>query len=114
MNTTNRSRVIRLAEAQLGIPGPAGEHAVLVLQHGTLDVKLSFPECPNQQTPHEQDEVYAEVSYFTTVSGIHSSQATFSSWLREPSIGSRTLPRTSPCGGYSTARAAARFQHRVW
>jgi mannose-6-phosphate isomerase-like protein (cupin superfamily) len=61
MNTTNRSRVIRLAEAQLGIPGPAGEHAVLVLQHGTLDVKLSFPECPNQQTQHEQNEVYVVI-----------------------------------------------------
>jgi hypothetical protein len=33
MNTTNRSRVIRLAETQLGIPGPAGEHAVLVPWH---------------------------------------------------------------------------------
>jgi hypothetical protein len=112
MNTTNRSRVIRLAEAQLGIPGPAGEHAALVLQHGTLDVKLSFPECPNQQTRTNKTtstlSSAAEVSYFTTVSGIHSSQATFCSWLREPSIVSRTLPRTSACGGYSTAHAAAR------
>jgi len=58
MKTTDRSGVIRLEEAQLGIPGPAGEHAVLVLQRGTLDVKLSFPERPNRQTPHEQDEVY--------------------------------------------------------
>src|SRR5437879_2320884 len=58
MHTTDRSRVIHLAEAQLGIPGPAGEHAVVVLQHGSLDVKLSFPERPNRQTPHEQDEVY--------------------------------------------------------
>ena len=58
MNTTDRSRVIPLAKAQLGIPGAAGEHSVVVLQHGTLDVKLSFPERPNQQTPHAQDEVY--------------------------------------------------------
>jgi mannose-6-phosphate isomerase-like protein (cupin superfamily) len=29
-----------------------------LLQHGSLDVKLSCPVAPNQQTPHEQDEVY--------------------------------------------------------
>jgi mannose-6-phosphate isomerase-like protein (cupin superfamily) len=61
MKTTDRSRVIRLTEARSRIPGPAGEHAVLVLQHGTLDVKLSFPERPNQQTPHAQDEVYVVI-----------------------------------------------------
>jgi mannose-6-phosphate isomerase-like protein (cupin superfamily) len=55
---TDRSRVIHLAEADARIPGPAGENAVLVLQHGTLDVKLSHPLRPNVQTPHEQDEVY--------------------------------------------------------
>lgn len=58
MNTTDRSRVIPLAKAQLGIPGAAGEHSVGVLHHGTLDVKLSFPERPNQQTPDAQDAVY--------------------------------------------------------
>ena len=61
MSTTDRSDVIRLAAARLGIPGPAGEHAVVVLQHGTLDVKLSFPQRPNRQTPHEQDEVYVVI-----------------------------------------------------
>ena len=58
MSKIDRSRVIHLAEARRGIPGPAGEHAVLVLQHGTLDVKLSHPVRPNEQTPHEQDEAY--------------------------------------------------------
>jgi mannose-6-phosphate isomerase-like protein (cupin superfamily) len=58
MNTTDRSCVIRLSEAQVRIPGPAGERSVLVLQHGTLDVKLSLPVPPNQQTPHAQDEIY--------------------------------------------------------
>jgi mannose-6-phosphate isomerase-like protein (cupin superfamily) len=53
--------VIRLADAESGIPGPAGEHAVVVLQHGTLDVKLSFPENPNRQTPHAQDEIYVVI-----------------------------------------------------
>lgn len=58
MNTTDRSGVIRLAEVQTSIPDPAGERSVLVLQRGTLDVKLSLPVPPNQQTPHAQDEIY--------------------------------------------------------
>lgn len=53
-----RSRVIHLAEAQKGIPGPAGEHSVSLLRRGTVHIKLSLPVVPNQQTPHEQDEVY--------------------------------------------------------
>lgn len=59
MSKPDRSRVIHLAEAQAGIPGPAGEHSVSFLQHGTLNVKLSLslPVPPNQQTPHAQDEV---------------------------------------------------------
>lgn len=56
------SQVIRLADARAGIPGPAGENAVLVLQRGTLDVKLSRPLRPNVQTPHEQDELYVVVA----------------------------------------------------
>src|SRR6266511_2583553 len=58
MTNSDRSRVFRLAEAQSGIPGPAGEHSVSVLQRGTLNVKLSLPVRPNRQTPHEQDEIY--------------------------------------------------------
>jgi len=58
MSKPDRSCVIRLAQAQARIPGPAGEHSVSVLQRGTLDVKLSLPTPPNQQTPHAQDEVY--------------------------------------------------------
>lgn len=61
MGTTDRSRVIRLAEAQAGIPGPAGEHAVSFFQRGTLKVMLSlgrFAPLPRPTTPHAQDEVY--------------------------------------------------------
>jgi mannose-6-phosphate isomerase-like protein (cupin superfamily) len=58
MRNSDRSGVIRLAEARAGIPGPAGEHSVSLMQRGTLNLKLSFPVRPNQQTPHEQDEVY--------------------------------------------------------
>ena len=61
MISTDRSGVIRFAEAQTAIPGPAGERATLVLKRGTLDVKLSLPVPPNQQTPHEQDEIYAVI-----------------------------------------------------
>ena len=53
--------MIRLAEARTRIPGPAGEHSVSLLRHGTLHVKLSLPVRPNVQTPHEQDEVYVIV-----------------------------------------------------
>src|SRR5713226_6028802 len=63
MSKLDRSRVIRLAEAQAGIPGPAGEHSVSLLHRGTLDVKLALspPVPPNQQTPHAQDEVYVVI-----------------------------------------------------
>jgi len=61
MSKADRSCVIRLARAQARIPGPAGEHSVSVLQRGTLDVKLSLPTPPNQQTPHAQDEVYVVI-----------------------------------------------------
>src|SRR5262249_58851308 len=61
MGTTNRSGVICLAEAQAGIPGPAGEHAVSLLQRGTLKAMRSlgrFAPLPRPTTPHAQDEVY--------------------------------------------------------
>jgi mannose-6-phosphate isomerase-like protein (cupin superfamily) len=58
MSKPDCSRVIRLAEAQGGIPGPAGEHAVVVFRRGPLDVALSLPLRPSQQTPHLQDEIY--------------------------------------------------------
>jgi mannose-6-phosphate isomerase-like protein (cupin superfamily) len=58
MRAPDRSRVIRLTEAQARIPGPAGERAVMVLRRGPLDVALSLPLRPSQQTPHAQDEIY--------------------------------------------------------
>lgn len=58
MSKPQRSRVIRLAEAQAGIPGPAGEHAVVAFRRGPLDVALSLPLHARQQTPHVQDEIY--------------------------------------------------------
>jgi mannose-6-phosphate isomerase-like protein (cupin superfamily) len=61
MDTTERSGVIRFVEAESRIPGLAGERAILVLQRGTLDIKLAIPIPPNQQTPHEQDELYVVI-----------------------------------------------------
>ena len=58
MKTTDHSGVIHLAEGQARTPGPAGEHAVTLLQRGTLDVALSIPKRLIQQSPHEQDEIY--------------------------------------------------------
>jgi mannose-6-phosphate isomerase-like protein (cupin superfamily) len=63
MSKLDRSRVIRLSAARAGVPGPAGEHSLSLLQRGTLDVKLALspPVAPTQQTPHTQDEVYVVV-----------------------------------------------------
>ena len=58
MSKPDPGGVIHLVEAQTKIPGPAGEHAISVLQRGTLNVKLSLPVFPNDQTPHVQDEIY--------------------------------------------------------
>ena len=62
MTNRNRSCVLHLADARARIPGPTGEHSVSVLQRGTLNLKLSLPVRPNQQAPHEQDEIYVIVS----------------------------------------------------
>lgn len=61
MNQPIRSRVLRLAEAQAVIAGPATERSVVVLQRGSLDIKFGTPARPNEQTPHEQDELYIVV-----------------------------------------------------
>jgi mannose-6-phosphate isomerase-like protein (cupin superfamily) len=58
MSKPDRSRVLRLRDAEARIPGPAGEHAVMVLRRGSVDLALSLPLRPSQQTPHAQDEVY--------------------------------------------------------
>jgi len=58
MASHDRSRIIHLADALARLPTPAGEHALSLFAHGTLNVKLSRPAPPNQQTPHEQDELY--------------------------------------------------------
>ncbi|MCW3847686.1 cupin domain-containing protein [Sphingomonas sp. LB-2] len=61
MDPNARSGVIRLADAEARIPTPEGERSALVLRRGTLDIRLSIPLPPNEQTPHEQDEIYAVI-----------------------------------------------------
>ena len=56
MSKPDRSRVIRFAEAQAGIP--AGERSARVWQRGTLDVAFALPVPPKEQAPHTQDEIY--------------------------------------------------------
>ena len=56
-----RSGVIPLAAAKGLIPGPAGEHFGTALTRGSLRLLLSLPVSPNQQRPHEQDELYFAV-----------------------------------------------------
>jgi mannose-6-phosphate isomerase-like protein (cupin superfamily) len=61
MKATDTGRVISLDEAKARIPGENGERAALAFQRGTLDITLSLPIPPNQQTPHLQDELYVVI-----------------------------------------------------
>jgi mannose-6-phosphate isomerase-like protein (cupin superfamily) len=58
MSKPDPTRVIHFVEADAAIPGPRGERAMSLLRRGSLEVKLSRPLPPNQQAPHEQDELY--------------------------------------------------------
>lgn len=61
MTGRERSGVIRLSEAKGRIPSAESDHAVTLMQRGTLKVKLSLPRPPNAQNPHSQDELYIVV-----------------------------------------------------
>jgi mannose-6-phosphate isomerase-like protein (cupin superfamily) len=61
MGGIDRSGVIRLSESRARIPSAESDHAVTLLDRGTLKVKLSLPVDPNIQTPHSQDELYIVV-----------------------------------------------------
>jgi mannose-6-phosphate isomerase-like protein (cupin superfamily) len=61
MDKRSRSGVLRLTDAQARIPSPESDHAVSLLERGTLKVKLSIPLHPSLQTPHTQDELYVVV-----------------------------------------------------
>ena len=58
MTTTNSCKKFALDEALGRLPGPQGEDAVEVFEHGSLVVKLYTPSGRDAQTPHSRDEVY--------------------------------------------------------
>src|SRR5437870_4070750 len=106
MSKADRSRVVRLAEAQVGIPGPDGEHSVSFLQRGTLNVKLSLPVPPtNRRRTHRTRSTLSSRRGVLLHDGERDTfrvrRPSFRG-CRKPSIVSRTLPRTSLCGFSST------------
>jgi mannose-6-phosphate isomerase-like protein (cupin superfamily) len=57
-NLDRRSGVIPFVEAQKRIPSAESDHAVTLLERGTVKIKLSLPVRPTVQTPHTKDELY--------------------------------------------------------
>jgi mannose-6-phosphate isomerase-like protein (cupin superfamily) len=58
MSQPIRSCVTHVAEAQAGITGSPNGRSVRLLRRANLNVVLGTPGCPNEQTHHEQDEIY--------------------------------------------------------
>lgn len=54
----DRSMHVSLAEALVKGPPPAGNLAVPIFTHGTLEVELYSPKGHDPQQPHTRDEVY--------------------------------------------------------
>ena len=58
MSSMNRSVAVGLPEALEKGPPPAGNLAVPVFAHGTLEVELYTPVGCDLQKPHRRDEIY--------------------------------------------------------
>lgn len=56
-----RTKIVRLAEALEMGPPPAGNLAIPVFAHGSLEVELYTPPGHDGQLPHPRDEVYVVV-----------------------------------------------------
>ena len=117
MDKHDRSRVLRFSEPKRSIPGPAGEHAAQILKRGPLDVALSIPRRPTQQTPHVPDEIYFIVRGRALFlhDGKHDPVGSGDLMFvaAGPNTNSRTTPRISRCGASSMAPIEARSQHRL-
>lgn len=50
-----------LTEAR-AVPVPKGQRSSLIMEHGSMSVRLYSPEQVDTQSPHEQDEVYVVAS----------------------------------------------------
>ena len=58
MSTTIRSAVFPLAEARPAAKTTDGKRLASVAERGSVRLLVSCPIQPNEQTPHEQDELY--------------------------------------------------------
>jgi hypothetical protein len=116
MSEPQRSKVIRLIDAQTGIPGPTGEHAAVVFRRGPLDIALSIPVHARRQSPHAQDEIY----FIVRGRGVlfhDGRREPFQSgdllfvWLQESSTKWRGSPRILSYGESFTALPVGRYPH---
>lgn len=56
--TLDKCFQLNLTDALARLPGPQGEHSVLLFEHGSMRIKLYAPRGTDTQTPHSQDEIY--------------------------------------------------------
>jgi mannose-6-phosphate isomerase-like protein (cupin superfamily) len=61
MKTELRSAVFPIARARADVKPVRGKRLATVLERGTLRLLCSWPQPPNVQSPHEQDELYVVV-----------------------------------------------------
>ena len=61
MRLEARSAVFPLARARSDVKQVNGKRFASVAQHGSLRLLCSLPMPPNEQAPHEQDELYVVV-----------------------------------------------------
>jgi mannose-6-phosphate isomerase-like protein (cupin superfamily) len=61
MKIETRSAVFPLARARSDVKLVNGKRFASVGEHGTLRLLCSLPVPPNEQSPHEQDELYVVV-----------------------------------------------------
>ena len=61
MKTENRSAVFPIAQARKDVRVVNGKRYAAVAERGSLRLLCSLPVPPNEQTPHEQDELYVVV-----------------------------------------------------
>jgi mannose-6-phosphate isomerase-like protein (cupin superfamily) len=54
--------LLTMEEALRRLPGPEGERAATLFEHGSLLVKVYAPRGDDPQQPHTRDEIYVVVS----------------------------------------------------
>jgi hypothetical protein len=103
--------LVTFAEALRQGPPPAGNLAVPIFRHGSLEVEMYAPQGADLQKPHGRDEVYVVArgtSDFSTAVTAEASRPDHSfSFRRDKNIGSSPFRRTSQFGSSSTVLSAA-------